>query len=98
MPRSDPAARLKKLEDQEAAQAAKMQRIKARKNKAARNLDITRKVIAGTMVFERIKAGELSEKHFLADLDRFITNNRHRELFGLPPRTPSTADTEGEEH
>ena len=89
---------IQKVKEQQANLAAKMQRLKARKSQEARKRDTRRKILMGAMLEDRLERGELPEQVFKADMDRFLVRARDRELFGLPPRSASTADTEGEQH
>ena len=89
---------MRKLEEKRARINAEIQRVKAREHQAERKRETRRKILAGAMVLDRVERGELTEKLFLDDMDRFLERDRDRELFGLPPRSASTADTEGEEH
>ena len=77
---------MRKLEEKRARINAEIQRVKAREREAERKRDTRRKILAGAMVLDRVERGELSEKLFLGDMDRFLERDRERALFGLPPR------------
>ena len=98
MPRAETDELIQKVKEQQANLAAKMQRLKARKSQEARKRETRRKILLGAMVLDRIARGVVTEKLVLADMDSFLERDQDRALFDLPPRTPSPADTEGEEH
>ena len=41
------------------------------------------------MVLDRVSRGELAEKLFKADMDRFLERDQDRALFELSPRPPN---------
>ena len=87
MPRAEPNARVKKLEEAQARLNAELQRARGRAATAARKRDTHRKILAGAMVFDRVQRGELSEQRFKADMDKFLEKDRDRAVFDLPPRS-----------
>ena len=89
MPRAEPNARVKKLEEAEARIKAELQRARARIAQEARKRDTHRKILAGAMVFDRVERGELTEQRFKADMDKFLEKDRDRAVFDLPPRSPA---------
>ena len=97
MPRANPQDRMRKLEEKHARINADIQRVKGREQQAERKRQTRRKILAGAMVLDRLARGEVAEKLFLADMDRFLERDQDRELFGLPARAASTAKTGGEE-
>jgi len=44
------------------------------------------------MVLDRVVRGDLSEKLFKADMDRFLDRDQDRTLFELPPKTTQRRD------
>ena len=86
MPRAKPEERMRKLEEQRARINAEIQRVKAREHQAERKRETRRKILAGAMVLDRVARGEISEKLFLGDMDRFLERPQERALFDLPPR------------
>ena len=86
MPRAKPADRLRKLEEQRARINAEIQRVRSRESQEERKRETRRKILAGAMVLDRVARGDLSEKLFKADMDRFLDRDQDRALFGLPPR------------
>ena len=95
MPRAEPEARVKKLEEAQARLNAELQRARGRLAQEKRKRDTRRKILAGAMALDRVERGEVSEQRFQADMDRFLDQPRDRELFGLPPRPTSAAKTGG---
>ena len=93
MPRAEPNARVKKLEEAEARIRAELQRARGRAATAARKRDTHRKILAGAMTLDRVKRGEVSEQRFLVDMDKFLEKDRDRAAYDLPPRSaaPSPA-------
>ena len=87
MPRANPQERMRKLEEQRARINAAIQRVKARERQAVRKRDTRRKILAGAMVLDRVARGDLPEKLFLGDMDRFLERDQDRALFELPPRS-----------
>lgn len=86
MPRAKPADRLRKLEEQRARINAEIQRVRSRESQEERKRETRRKILVGAMVLDRIARGELSEKLFKADMDRFLDRDQDRALFALPKR------------
>ena len=95
MPRAEPEARVKKLEEAQARLNAELQRARGRLAQEKRKRDTRRKILAGAMALDRVERGEVSEQRFQADMDRFLDQPRDRELFGLPPRATSAAKAGG---
>ena len=86
MPRANPQDRMRKLEEQRARINAEIQRVKGREQQAERKRETRRKILAGAMVLDRLARGEVAEKLFRADMDRFLERDQDRALFDLPPR------------
>ena len=87
MPRANPEERRRKLQEKQARIKAELQRLDARERQAERKRETRRKILAGAMVLDRVARGEVTEKLFLADMDRFLERDQERALFGLPPRS-----------
>ncbi len=98
MPRANPQERRRKLQEKQARLKAELQRLDARERQAKRKHETRRKILLGAMVLDRIARGVVTEKLVLADMDSFLERDQDRALFDLPPRSASTAATEGEEH
>jgi len=86
MPRVNEEERIRKLEEKQARVTAEIQRVKARQRHNRRKRETRRKILAGAMVLDRVEQGDLPEKLFLSDMDKFLTRDHERALFDLPPR------------
>ena len=86
MPRAEPNARVKKLEEAQARLNAELQRARGRLAQENRKRDTHRKILAGAMTLDRVARGEVSEQRFLEDMDRFLDKDRDRAVYDLPPR------------
>ena len=62
---------------------------------AARKLDSQKKLLIGVSILESIKRGEWTESDLLAVVDRGLTRENERAVFGLPPREAAAAAPEG---
>ena len=87
MPRAKPADRIRQLEEQRARINAEIQRVRSRESQEARKRETRRKILAGAMVLDRVARGDLSEKLFKADMDRFLERDQDRALFDLPTKS-----------
>ena len=93
MPRAEPEARVKKLEEAQARLNAELQRARGRAAQQARKRDTHRKILAGAMTLDRVARGEVSEQRFLVDMDRFLEKDRDRAVYDLPPRSTAQQTT-----
>jgi len=64
---------------------AQIQKLRARKQQAARKIETRKKILIGAYVLHLIENEKLSED-FLKDLDQFLVRNTDRALFNLPVR------------
>ncbi len=106
-------ARLEKLEKQAREKKAKIEaetkdkslklknqlkRVEQREKAQNRKRDTRRKILAGSLVLERVEKDEAFAAKFRDDLDEFLTRDIDRVLFELPVRKKSgqqeTAATE----
>ena len=85
MPRANPAARRRKLEEKQARIKAELQRAAARQRERERKRAARRQFLTGRMALDQVERGEVSETVFKAHMDRFLTSDRDRALFDLPP-------------
>ena len=81
MPRAETDDLIQKVKEQQANLAAKMQRLKARKSQEARKDETRLLILTGRMTLDRVKRGSLTRAHYMADMDRFLTNARDRDFF-----------------
>ena len=85
MPSANPEARRRKLEEKLKRINAELQRARGRAAQEKRKRETRRKILAGAMVLDWVARGELAEKRFKADMDRFLKRPSDRSLFDLPP-------------
>lgn len=88
MPRANPEEHLENLKNKRARLDAQIAQAAARKREAARKRLLKRKILAGGMVLDRVERGELAERLFLRDMDKYLVRDYERALFDLPPRPP----------
>ena len=81
--------RLQQLDEQAARIRAEQRRLRALTSREERKRDTRRLILMGAMLRDRMARGDLTEKLFQADMDRFLVQDRDRELFGLSPRQSS---------
>lgn len=86
MPRGNVDEMIRKEEDRKEQAIARLQRLKARKTQEERKRETRLVILTGRMTLDRVKRGELSQRQYLADMDRFLTHDRDRALLDLPPR------------
>ena len=58
---------------------------KAKEAKSERSKDSRRKTLLGVAVLQAVKQGRLSEAQMLALVDKGLTRDTERAVFGLPP-------------
>ena len=83
------AQRIRHLEENVAKLRAEQNRLKALTSQEQRKIDTRWLILVGSMIKARLKSGAWSEKRLKAAMDEFLERDRDREIFGLPPRTPS---------
>jgi large subunit ribosomal protein L7/L12 len=86
MPKLTTQERLKKLEDQKAALAARIAREKAKQSAADRKRDTRRKIIVGAIVLERCERDANFKEMIDTLLDRHAIRDKDRETLGLAPK------------
>lgn len=73
---------------------AKKEKIEARKLnamiKGKRADDTRRKILAGALIIDMMEKDEAAKTRFMGHLDKFLTRNDDRELFGLSLKQKST--------
>ncbi|MGG6322010.1 hypothetical protein [Vibrio cholerae] len=75
---------LEKLLEKEKQLKAKIQAAKSRESEKQRKLDTRRKILIGAMVLDGMKNSEEYEAKIRQNLDKYLTKNKDRVLFGLP--------------
>lgn len=80
--------RIAALEAKLKQERAKKQKVEARlravEQKRKRAEDTRRKILAGALVLELMEQDQQTRERFLARLDRYLTREDDRALFGLP--------------
>ena len=74
-----------KLLDDRKRLDAKLASLRSKEREAARKQDTRRKILAGSYLLDQIEQEAYPEALFLKNLDSYLTNERDRVLFGLPP-------------
>ena len=74
---------LEKLLEKEKQLKAKIQAAKARERDNERKLETRRKILIGAMVLDGMKNSEEYETKIRQNLDKYLTKNKDRVLFGL---------------
>ncbi|MEG3696101.1 hypothetical protein V5098_23585 [Vibrio coralliirubri] len=75
---------LERLLEKEKQIKAKIQAAKSRESEKQRKLETRRKILIGAMVLEGMKNSEEYESKIRQNLDKYLTKNKDRVLFGLP--------------
>ena len=94
MPRGNVDEMIRKEEDRKTQATARLQRLKARKIQEERKRETRLVILTGRMTLDRVKRGELSQRQYLADMDRYLTQDRDRALLDLPPK-PAKSQPDG---
>lgn len=87
MPRAEPNARVKKLEEAQARLNAELQRARGRLAQEQRKKETRRKILVGSAYLEAADKDPKLMAELRKGLDEFLKNDRDRELFELPPRS-----------
>ena len=76
-----------------------LKRERAKRKKLKAREDTERKIVVGEIVLSLVESGEWPRERIMARLDTYLSDNRQRALFDLPPRdeTPET-ETQGAEN
>lgn len=82
--------KLKQLKAQKAKIEARQKAVDAKKK---RSDDNRRKILAGALVLNMMEANGETKQRFLQQLDKFLTREDDRKLFGLYPKTEETITT-----
>lgn len=76
---------LEKMQAKKDRIAADMARIKARVNQEERKKDTRRKILIGSAMMNLVKTERMKSEKITSMMDSFLTKDRDRELFDLPP-------------
>jgi large subunit ribosomal protein L7/L12 len=83
----------KKLQEAKARKAKIEARQKAVESKKKRADETRRKILAGALVLELMEEKEETKRRFMEQLDKFLTRDDDRALFGLYPKGQETITT-----
>lgn len=78
--------RIQRLEERKKTIDAQLREAKNRAKKKARAEDTRRKILLGALMLEEMDRDEAFAERVRAKLNRYLTREVDRELFGLPPR------------
>lgn len=76
---------LEKLKKQEAQLKARIHALEAGEKTRERKKDVSRKILLGALVLEKLKRSDPVAERFKAELDEYLTRDHDRALFELPP-------------
>lgn len=77
--------RLEKLKKQQEQLKARIQTLEAAEKTRERKKDVSRKILLGALVLEKLKQGDPVAERFKAELDGYLTRDHDRALFELAP-------------
>lgn len=86
-------AQLEKLKQLKARKQAIEAREKSKQKEQERKDDTRRKILLGSYLIKKMQANEANKNKVLADLNEYLTEDRDRQLFDLPPLQKKTYDT-----
>jgi len=78
-------AQLEKLKQLKARKQAIEAREKSKQKEQERKDDTRRKILLGSYVIKKMQSNEANKAKVLAELDDYLTEDRDRKLFNLPP-------------
>ncbi|MCU4547290.1 hypothetical protein KTI80_18530 [Acinetobacter pittii] len=78
-------AQLEKLKQLKAQKQAIEARERTKKKEQERKDDTRRKILLGSYLIKKIQSNEANKDKVLAELDDYLTEDRDRQLFNLPP-------------
>lgn len=78
-------AQLEKLKQLKAQKQAIEARERTKKKEQERKDDTRRKILLGSYLIKKIQGNEANKDKVLAELDDYLTEDRDRQLFNLPP-------------
>ncbi|MBD0230478.1 mobilization protein [Acinetobacter baumannii] len=78
-------AQLEKLKQLKARKQAIEAREKSKQKEQERKDDTRRKILLGSYLIKKMQANEANKEKVLADLHEYLTEERDRKLFDLPP-------------
>ena len=78
-------AQLEKLKQLKARKQAIEARERSKQKEQERKDDTRRKILLGSYLIKKMQANEANKEKVLADLHEYLTEERDRKLFDLPP-------------
>lgn len=78
-------AQLEKLKQLKARKQAIEARERSKQKEQERKDDTRRKILLGSYLVKKMQANEANKEKILADLNDYLTEDRDRKLFDLPP-------------
>jgi len=91
--RLSPEDELELLEKKEAKLKARMRDKKARVKNKIRKQDTRKKILIGALFLSDMDGNDKMEKFVMDRLDKYLTNDRDRALFDLPPASSNKSPT-----
>ena len=77
-------AQEEKLKQLKAQRQAALARERAKEKEQARKDDTRRKILIGSCMLKIVENDTVAHEKLMAQLDKYLTENRDRELFNLP--------------
>ena len=77
-------AQLEKLKQLKARKQAIEAREKSKQKEQERKDDTRRKILLGSYLIKKMNDNEANKEKILAELNEYLTEDRDRQLFGLP--------------
>lgn len=77
---------LARLEKQKEKAERKIRELRQQEKVQARKNENRRKVLIGAMMLEKVKQQKYSQADLLEEMNRFLTRDNERALFGLTPQ------------
>ena len=75
--------RLEQLKEKQAQLKAKIKLIEQRNKEKSKKIETRREILIGALMLQEMKDKPDTEKTVMAKLDKFLTNERDRVLFGF---------------
>ena len=84
--------RLKKMEERKRRLEQEIRSLQARQRAERRKRETRKKILIGAMVLHLVETERWPEEKLRRLLDGYLTGERDRQLFDLPPREPERQD------
>ena len=83
-------SKIDKIQQQIQALKEQLKKEKTKQNARQRKTDTRKKILLGAMLMHWVETGEFNEAELLKGLDKFLTRESDRALFGLPEISSAT--------